>query len=118
MYSSPPKHGAAVVAAILSSPENRVEWERDLLAMSQRIQLMRRRLRQRLEEIGTPGTWNHITDQIGMFSYTGLNAAQCKILTEKYHIYLVSNGRISMAGINETNVKYVAEAIADAVRNA
>jgi aspartate/tyrosine/aromatic aminotransferase len=63
------------------------------------------------------GTWNHITDQIGMFSYTGLNEAQVKCLIEKHHIHLVKNGRISMAGINSKNVTYIAEAIKDAVVN-
>lgn len=41
--------------------------------MSSRIIKMRQALRSRLEELKTPGTWNHITQQIGMFSYTGLN---------------------------------------------
>ena len=40
--------------------------------MSKRIREMRAGLRERLEKLGTPGTWDHITNQIGMFSYTGL----------------------------------------------
>ena len=64
------------------------------------------------------GTWNHITDQIGMFSYTGLNENQVvECLIKKHHINLVKNGRISMAGINTKNVNYVADAIRDAVVN-
>ena len=39
--------------------------------MADRVIAMRTGLRERLEKLGTPGTWNHITDQIGMFSYTG-----------------------------------------------
>ena len=39
--------------------------------MADRVIAMRKGLRERLENLGTPGTWNHITDQIGMFSYTG-----------------------------------------------
>jgi aspartate aminotransferase, cytoplasmic len=38
---------------------------------------MRKVLREELERIKTPGTWHHITDQIGMFSFTGLNVKQC-----------------------------------------
>ncbi len=72
---------------------------------------MRKALRSELELIKTPGTWNHITDQIGMFSYTGLSSAQCEILIKKYHVYLLKSGRISMAGINEKNVKYLARSI-------
>lgn len=72
---------------------------------------MRHLLRQTLEKIGTPGKWNHITDQIGMFSYTGLSEKACEIMINKYHIYLLKSGRISLAGINEKNVKYLAESI-------
>lgn len=41
--------------------------------MSGRIKQMREGLYQRLLKLGTPGTWEHITTQIGMFSYTGLS---------------------------------------------
>jgi len=115
MYSNPPKHGAVVVAKVLGSPELRALWEVDLKGMSERIIAMRKRLFARLQSNGCPGTWHHIVDQIGMFSYTGLNKEQCAILTDRFHIYLVNNGRISMAGLNEHNVDYVADAIKVAV---
>ena len=76
-----------------------------------RIIQMRTALRNELERIGTAGTWNHITDQIGMFSYTGLSVKQCETLIDKYHVYLLKSGRISMAGVNEHNVKYLAASI-------
>lgn len=79
---------------------------------------MRTVLRNELEAIKAPGTWNHITDQIGMFSYTGLTAKQCEILINKYHIYLLKSGRISMAGINEKNVKYLAKSMKAALEEA
>ncbi len=65
--------------------------------------------------IQAPGTWDHITNQIGMFSFTGLNTKQCEILIEKFHIYLLKSGRISMAGINEKNYKYLASSIKSAM---
>jgi len=74
-------------------------------------------LRSELERLNTPGTWNHITTQIGMFSFTGLTAKQSAAMADKWHIYLLSNGRISMAGLNTKNVKYVAQAIHDVVVN-
>ena len=76
---------------------------------------MRKVLRDELERLQTPGTWNHITDQIGMFSYTGLSVKQCETLINKYHIYLLKSGRISMAGINEKNVKYLAQSIKNSI---
>ena len=41
--------------------------------MANRVLDMRRGLKERLERLGTPGTWDHIVTQIGMFSYTGLS---------------------------------------------
>lgn len=69
---------------------------------------MRILLRSELQRLGAAGTWKHITDQIGMFSYTGLSEKTCDILMEKYHIYLLRTGRISMAGVNTRNVGYIA----------
>jgi len=116
MYSSPPKQGAVLVAKILDDAALRAQWVSELKMMSERIVKMRFLLRNKLEELGTPGTWNHITDQIGMFSYTGLTAPQCERLQDEFHIYLLKSGRISMAGINESNVAYVAEKIDVVVR--
>ena len=67
-------------------------------------------------ELKTPGTWNHITDQIGMFSFTGLSEKQVLELRDVAHIYMTKNGRISMAGLNTGNVEYVAKAIDKVVR--
>jgi len=100
--------------------------------MSSRIKRARQELYQRLRTKGTPGTWEHIVTQIGMFSFSGLSgklgylllegnhvhftAQQCEVLTNKYHIYLLKNGRISMCGLNSNNLDYVAAAIDDVVR--
>merc|ERR1712070_101463 len=117
LYSNPPKHGANIVKTVLSDPDLYQEWRDELLAMSMRIQDMRAALFAELNNLGTPGTWNHITDQIGMFSFTGLTPAQCKQMVEKHHIYMLGNGRVSMAGVTSGNVKYIAQAIDDVVRN-
>jgi aspartate aminotransferase len=75
---------------VLNDPELFAQWEEDLGTMSGRIAQMRKGLRQRLQERGTPGSWEHITNQIGMFSFTGLSEAQVKVLREKWHVYMVS----------------------------
>lgn len=109
-------HGALIASAILNDEKLFESWRvelRDIVA--QRIIKMRTALRQELERIGAAGTWNHITDQIGMFSYTGLSVKQCETLINKFHIYLLKSGRISMAGINEKNVKYLANAIKSSI---
>ena len=86
--------------------------------MAERIIAMREALHQHLVRLKTPGNWDHITSQIGMFSFTGLTPAQVKHLTDEYHVYLTKNGRISMAGLNSKNVEYFAKAMDSAVRKA
>lgn len=115
MYSSPPKHGALVVATILQDDKLFKEWEGELVKMSNRIMDMRVKLKAALENNGAPGTWDHITSQIGMFSYTGLTSQQVAFMREKYHVYMTANGRISMAGLTDDTVLYVADAIKEAV---
>merc|ERR1712028_266206 len=117
LYSNPPKHGANIVKTVLSDPALYQEWRDELMAMSVRIQDMRTDLFDELTRLETPGTWNHVTDQIGMFSFTGLSPEQSKQMVEKHHIYMLGNGRVSMAGVTSGNVKYIAQAIDDVVRN-
>eukprot|EP00842_Homolaphlyctis_polyrhiza_P005408 jgi/Hompol1/5869/HPOL_000119-RA len=116
-YSNPPAFGARVVSTVLNNPQLFSEWEIELKSMADRIISMRVALFNRLKELGTPGTWNHIVDQIGMFSYTGLNPQQVQALRDRYHVYMASSGRISMAGLNTSNVNYFAEGVDWVVRN-
>jgi len=116
-YSNPPNHGARIVSTVLNDKKLFEDWRECIRTMSSRITSMRVGLRERLEKKGTPGVWDHITSQIGMFSYSGLSAAQVKFLAEKYHVYLLSSGRINICGLTTKNIDYVAEAINDAVVN-
>jgi len=115
-YSSPPRHGAAIVYKLLTNPALKAQWLGELGFMSKRILDMRAALRAALEAKGTPGTWNHITDQIGMFSYTGLTLAQTTRMVDDLHVYMTKDGRISVAGLNPGNVGYVADCIDKVVR--
>ena len=115
--SNPPAYGARIASLVLNDPKLFEQWEKDLVTMSGRIIEMRKALRSKLEELGTPGTWHHITDQIGMFSFTGLNEDQVAQLREKFHVYMTKNGRISMAGLNTHNVDYFAKAVDSMVRD-
>lgn len=114
--SNPPLYGARIVSTVLNDAALFKEWEENLTEMSGRIITMRKTLRSKLEELGTPGTWNHITDQIGMFSFTGLSESQVLKLREDAHVYMTKNGRISMAGLNTRNVDYFAKAVDKVVR--
>lgn len=115
MYSNPPCHGALIMAKILSDPKNTNEWKEELKKVAGRIKEMRKLLFDELVALKTPGNWEHITKQIGMFSYTGLTKEQCKAMVEKHHVYLLESGRASMPGINHKNYKYLAKAMHDVV---
>ncbi|GKV06619.1 hypothetical protein SLEP1_g18492 [Rubroshorea leprosula] len=115
MYSSPPIHGASIVATILKDSDMYNEWKVELKAMADRIISMRHQLFDALSAKGTPGDWSHIIKQIGMFTFTGLNGDQVAFMTKEYHIYMTSDGRISMAGLNSKKVPHLADAIHAAV---
>lgn len=115
--SNPPAFGARIMALILNDANLFNQWKEDIKTMAHRIIDMREKLHALLtNELRTPGNWDHITRQIGMFSFTGLNAEQSKAMVEKAHIYLTSNGRISMAGLNSNNIRYVAASLDKAVK--
>ncbi|XP_053977665.1 aspartate aminotransferase, cytoplasmic [Hylaeus volcanicus] len=115
MYSNPPNHGARIVATVLRNPDLYQEWKGHIETMSGRIKEMRTSLYERLLRLGTPGTWEHITQQIGMFCYTGLTERQVEHLVNHYHVYMLRSGRINMCGLTELNLDYVANAIYETV---
>ena len=111
-YSTPPTHGAQIVAAVLASAPLRAQWEQELAGMRQRIKSMRQRLVDELRAAGVKGKLDYIVRQQGMFSYSGLNAAQMERLRREFSIYGVDSGRICVAALNAKNVAGVAAAIA------
>ncbi|GMM33586.1 aspartate transaminase [Saccharomycopsis crataegensis] len=115
--SNPPAYGSKVAAEVLTDPQLRAQWEQDLKTMSSRIYSMRVALRDALtNKYKTPGNWDHIVKQIGMFSFTGLSKQEVQRLEEKHGVYLTSTGRASVAGLNENNVDFTAQAIDEVVR--
>lgn len=111
-YSNPPTHGGKVVAAVLTDPTARVTWETELGQMRSRIKLMRHRLVESLKTHGVTRDFSFIERQRGMFSYSGLSAAQVDRLREEFGIYAVSSGRICVAALNARNLDHVAASIA------
>ncbi|KAI4465504.1 aspartate aminotransferase [Holotrichia oblita] len=111
MYSNPPLHGARIVNEILGDKELRAEWLKEVKGMADRIISVRTKLRDNLKKEGSSRNWQHITDQIGMFCFTGMNPQHVERLTKEFHIYLTKDGRISMAGVTSKNVEYLAHAM-------
>ncbi|TXL62416.1 amino acid aminotransferase [Zeimonas arvi] len=114
-YSNPPTHGAAIVAAVLSTPELRKLWEQELAGMRERIRQMRVQLVEKLKARGVKQDFSFVTTQRGMFSYSGLTSAQVDRLREEFGIYAIATGRICLAALNSRNIDPVADAIAKVV---
>jgi aromatic-amino-acid transaminase len=111
-YSSPPTHGAAVVAAVLGDPSLRTLWAGELEGMRLRIRSMRTALVDALAAAGAGRDFAFIAGQVGMFSYCGLSAAQMQELRDVHGVYGTDAGRICVAALNPGNVEAVAGAIA------
>ena len=111
-YSSPPIHGGQLVAHVLSDPALRTLWEGELGAMRERMIVMRHALHEALVERLPGRDFGYLLRQRGMFSYTGLTAAQVDRLREEHAVYLVRSGRVCIAGLNSDNVRRTAEAMA------
>ncbi|MDT7928681.1 amino acid aminotransferase [Tepidimonas sp.] len=111
-YSNPPTHGAAVVATVLNTPELRALWEQELGEMRTRIQAMRQRLVDGLAAAGVRQDMSFITQQIGMFSYSGLSKEQMVRLRTEFGVYGTDTGRMCVAALNSRNIDHVCQSIA------
>lgn len=115
-YSNPPTHGGQVAATILNTPELRALWEKELAAMRVRIKEMRGALVSKLKEKGVQRDFGFITQQVGMFSYSGLTKEQMVRLRNEFGVYGIESGRICVAALNSKNIDYVAQSIATVVQ--
>ncbi len=111
-YSNPPTHGAQIVATVLATPALRAQWEDELAGMRVRIKAMRSALVDKLAAAGVKHDMGFIAQQQGMFSYSGLKAAQMQRLRSEFGIYGVDSGRICVAALNARNIDAVVAAIA------
>jgi len=114
-YSNPPTHGAQVVATVLNTPELRTLWEKELGDMRLRIKQMRLALVEKLKAAGVKQDMSFITQQIGMFSYSGMTKAQMERLRNEFGVYGTDTGRMCVAALNSKNIDYVCAAIAKVV---
>jgi len=112
IYSSPAIHAARIVAHVLGDADLRPMWEAELAAMRERIAAMRQALHARLVSLAPGRDFGYFLSQRGMFSYTGLSAAQVDRLREEHAVYLIRSGRICVAGLNTGNVDRTAAAMA------
>ncbi|KAF2149718.1 aspartate aminotransferase [Myriangium duriaei CBS 260.36] len=121
--SSSPAYGSELVSIVLSDPQLLQEWRNDLATAKDRVRGLRSQLYKKLTEKfktpsprGTADPWKNLIEERGLFSFTGLSPRHIKILVEEYHIYLPTNGRINVSGLNEKNIEEVAQAFDAVVR--
>lgn len=113
IYSMPPAHGGFLVADILTTPELDASWRQELEAMRKAVVANRRLLVKTAAEHQLAGRLDYIERQNGMFSLLPLNDAQVLALRERHGIYVAGAGRANLCGVNEGNVGYLCEALAD-----
>jgi len=111
MYSVPPAHGAALVGMILDDAALKAQWDTELTEMRDRINGLRAELVSKLKEKGVQRDFGFIQNEKGMFSFLGLDQQQVKRLINEFSIYLVGSSRINVAGINKSNIDYLADSI-------
>ncbi|MFM0325323.1 amino acid aminotransferase [Caballeronia glebae] len=110
-YSNPPTHGAKIVTHVLNTPELKQSWEKELASMCQRIARMRQAIHDGLKDHVRGEMLTRYIKQRGMFTYTGLVAEQADRLKEEFGVYILRSGRMCVAGLNDSNVQIVADAI-------
>ena len=111
IYSMPPDHGAAIVSRVLNDNELSAIWIEELAQMRERLNDLRHLIVDKLNERGAPRDFSFIASERGMFSFLGISQEQAIRLREEFHVYTLESGRINVAGINQSNVDYVADAI-------
>lgn len=117
IYLVPVGHGARIVKTVIGTRSLRKIWEEELKNASLRLNRMREGIYNELKKLSPQRDWEYIMKQRGMFSYTGLSEKQSIALIEKHNIFLVKTGRISLSGLNEKNLNFVAKSIIDVLEN-
>ncbi|MEN8128205.1 MAG: amino acid aminotransferase [Planctomycetota bacterium] len=113
LYSNPPSHGGATVTTIMNDATLRTEWQDEVAQVRSRIAEMRQLFVDTLKAKGVAQDFSFLTDQYGMFSFSGLNPDQVKTLREKHSIYIVGSGRINVAGMTKANMDALCTAVAE-----
>ena len=116
IYSSPPAHGGFITAEVMNTPELFARWQNEVAEMRDRIRAMRQKLHAVLSAKLPQKNFDYFIKQRGMFSYTGLTPEQVQRLQDEFAVYLVASGRMCVAGLNEANIDYVANAFAEVLK--
>ena len=111
LYSNPPAHGARIVTEVLLKEDLKRLWHKDLEQIRFRLKGMRENLTDLLQQKNRDIDFSYLNSHKGMFSFVDLTKLQVKKLIDQFAVYLLDNGRISVAGLNSKNIEYVADSI-------
>lgn len=111
-----PAFGARIAAALMNKPELKEEWDQDVAQITERLQNLRKSVLQKLTAMDTPGNWDHVIKQNGLFWYTGLNEEQVERITKQEHVYMTFAGRVNIASLNESNIDQFCRSLDKVVR--
>ncbi|XP_072918161.1 aspartate aminotransferase, cytoplasmic-like isoform X1 [Hemitrygon akajei] len=114
-WSNPPWIGAHIIATVLNNPAFFTEWQENLKKMAERLMLTKEKLKEELRILGTPGSWEHITKQAGLYIFPGFTGSQINYLMKKLRIYISSDAQINISNVNSQNLAYLASCIHEAV---
>lgn len=113
LYSTCPSYGSRIVSYILSDEERKNAWKRECAAMAHRLNDIRANLHAELVQHNVKGKWEHVRTQRGMFSFSGISRDAVLRLKHEYHVYLLEDGRVSLAGLNSSNLQKFVKALVD-----
>lgn len=111
-----PAFGARLVAHVTRDPKLKQQWHDEVKEMALRVHEIRKTILDKLVQLKTPGAWDHVVKQSGMFWYSGLSKEQVRRLIDDYHVYMTLNGRVNVTGLNDQNLTYFCESIDQVVR--
>lgn len=116
-YSNPPRHGGSIVATILDDAALTATWKTELESMRTRITRLRAQFVETMKTSGGGHDFSFLLSQKGMFSFSGLTAMQVDELKQKHGVYIVGSGRINVAGMSESRMEQLCDAVASVLES-
>lgn len=115
-YSMPPSLIAQCVAKVFNNKDLFNKWNKELINLSNTLKLRRRELINKLKELNIEYVLK-IKNNSGMFMNFNLYKDEIELLAEKHGIYILYNGRASIASLQLKDIDRLVYAISDCIRD-
>ena len=110
-YSFPPDHGSRLVSIVLNDKDLRSDWMSELEDIRNSLLNLRVQLSNELQKISGSDRFSFIASHRGMISQLGATPSQVEKMRKEFGIYMVSDSRFNVAGLNNETVPALAKAI-------